>query len=41
MNFGPGLIDLSGLEPYEEAFISASTRHLKEMQSLRRLLQRS
>jgi gas vesicle protein len=42
MNFGrPGVIDLSGLKPYEEAFISASTRHLKEMRRLRRLLQRS
>ncbi len=41
MNFGLGLVGLSGLEPYEEAFISASTKHLKEMRSLRRLLQRS
>lgn len=41
MNFQPGVVDLSGLKPYEEAFTSASTQHLKEMRSLRRLLRRA
>ena len=35
MNFGPGVVDLSRLKPDEEALVSASTRHVKEMRSFR------
>jgi hypothetical protein len=38
MNFPPGIVDLSMLKPYEEAFVTASHKHLKEMLKLRRLL---
>jgi hypothetical protein len=40
MNFAPGVVDLSGLMPYEEAFISASRKHLQELRRLRRLAHR-
>jgi hypothetical protein len=40
MNFGPGIVDLSGLTPYEEAFISSARKHLGEMRRLRRLSHR-
>jgi hypothetical protein len=40
MNFPPGVIDLSALKPYEDAFVTAAHEHMKEMLSLRRLVRR-
>jgi hypothetical protein len=37
MNFAPGVVDLSALKPYEEAFAGTAQKHLKEMLKLRRL----
>jgi gas vesicle protein len=41
MNFAPGTIDLSTLKPYEDAFIAATQKHLREMLRLRRLVRRA
>jgi hypothetical protein len=41
MNFPPGVVDLSALKPYEEAFVSTARKHLKEMLGLRRLMRRA
>ena len=40
MNFAPGVVDLSALKPYEDAFIAASGKHLRDMLGVRRLLRR-
>jgi hypothetical protein len=37
MNFPPGVVDLSALKPYEDAFAAAAQKHLKGMLKLGRL----
>src|SRR5688572_25153551 len=41
MNFPPGVVDLSALKPYEDAFVTAAHKHLEDMIRLRRLLRRA
>jgi hypothetical protein len=41
MNFPSDIVDLTSLRPYEEAFVSASQKHLGEMHRLRRLARRA
>jgi hypothetical protein len=41
MNFPAGVVDLSGVKPYEEAFVTAAHKYLDEMLKLRRLLRRT
>jgi hypothetical protein len=41
MNFPPGVVDLSALKPYEDAFVTAAHKHMTGMLRLRRLLHRA
>jgi hypothetical protein len=41
MNFPPGVVDLSALKPYEDAFVTAAHKHPEDMLRLTRLLHRA